>query len=171
MTETSQIRKLKLEIEHLQERLQALEESLASVCQGSADAIVVSTVDGDKVFTLTSEEQSYRVFVEQMLQGAVMLSGDGTVLYCNKAFADMVNDKAETIVGKRIQNFFAQNQLGILNSVLEKNRQQKTSQQQTLTLKTKEDGSMVDALVSFCSFEQNDFKGACLVFIKMPLNF
>ncbi len=165
MTETKEIHKLKLEIEHLQGRLQELEETMASVCGGTADAIIVSTVDGEKVFTLMTEEQPYRLFVEQMLQGAVMLSDDDTILYCNKAFAGMVKDKAEVVVGKKLQTYVSQNLHCELNIFLTKNRQEKVPQQQNLLLQTT-DGSAVDVQVSISRFEQNAFKGSCLVFVS-----
>ncbi len=169
MTEADQIHKLKLELEHLQGRLQELEETMASVCGGTADAIIVSTVDGDKVFTLKNQEQPYRLFVEQMLQGAVLLSDDDTILYCNKAFSDMIKDNSEAVVGKKIQTWIHPEGLKCLNILLEKSRQEQSPQQHNLVLDAK-DGSTVETQLSVSPIQLENIKASCIVFVKLPLN-
>jgi two-component system CheB/CheR fusion protein len=168
LTDNEQIHKLKQEIEHLQMRLQEMEETMASVCGGTADAIIVSTIDGDKVFTLKTEEQPYRLFVENMPLGAVLLSEDGMVLYCNKAFADMVKETPEVVVGRKIQVYISQNCVGDINGVLKKSSQENNPQQCSLSIQTK-DGSL-NSQVFVNQIQQDSFKGACLVFAKLPLN-
>jgi PAS domain S-box-containing protein len=166
LTDQEQVHKLKQEIEHLQMRLQEMEETMASVCGGTADAIIVSTIDGDKVFTLKTEEQPYRLFVENMPFGAVLLSEDGTVLYCNRAFADMVKESPETIVGEKVQDYVSKD--GSFNNMLTKRLQENNPQQGNVALQTK-DGS-INAHVSISPIQHDSFKGVCLVFVKLPLN-
>jgi PAS domain S-box-containing protein len=166
LTDPQQVHKLKQEIEHLQMRLQEMEETLASVCGGTADAIIVSTIDGDKVFTLKTEEQPYRLFVENMPLGAVLLSEDGMVLYCNRAFADMVKESPENIVGEKVQDYVSKD--GSFNNMLTKSLQENSLQQGTVVLQAKY-GSM-NAQVSVSQIQCDGFKGVCLVFVKLPLN-
>ncbi|MGD6810806.1 MAG: PAS domain S-box protein [Candidatus Bathyarchaeia archaeon] len=169
MLNADQIHRLKLEIENLQARVQELEETMASVCGGTADSIIVSTIDGDKIFTLKTEEQTYRLFIENMLQGAVLLSDDDTILYCNKAFAEMINDKAETIVGKKIQTHINPNSLDDLNMLMEKSRQDNLAQQHKLVLDAK-DGSNVKVQLFVSQIHQGNINLVCMVFIQLPLN-
>jgi PAS domain S-box-containing protein len=168
LTDTEEVHKLKQEIEHLQLRLQELEETMASVCGGTADAIIVSTIDGDKVFTLKTEEQPYRLFVENMPLGAVVLSDDDTILYCNKAFAEMVKEAPEVVVGQKVQVYISQDCVGNFNGELTRSKQVTVPQQCSLSIQAK-DGS-IDAQVSITQIQQDSFKGACLVFVKLPLN-
>ena len=51
--------------------------------------------EGDRVFTLTGAEHPYRIMLETMNEGAVTLSSDGTILYCNQRFADIVEGSLE----------------------------------------------------------------------------
>jgi PAS domain S-box-containing protein len=167
MSEADEVHKLKLEIEQLQTRLQELEETMASVCGGTADAIIVSTVDGDKIFTLKTAEQPYRLFVEQMLQGAVLLSEDGTILYCNNSFAELVKEKPEVVVGSKIQQYVSPDCIDDFNCLLMRNRQEKSRIQSDLNLQTK-DASTVQVQVSLGQIQIDNIKAVCLVFVKLP---
>jgi PAS domain-containing protein len=42
---------------------------------------------GDKANTRQSDDHSYRLLVECMNDGAVIITADATVLYCNQSFA------------------------------------------------------------------------------------
>ena len=158
--------KLKLENEHLQTRLRELEETVASVCIGSADTILVSTVEGEKVFTLKNAEKPYRLFVEKMNQGAVLLSEDDMILYCNQAFAGMVNDVAEVVVGKKVQAYIPQACHCDLNTMLTKSRFERAKQEQNFSLQAR-DGSIIETRFSFSQIQQDDFKATCIVIIDL----
>ena len=47
-------------------------------------------------------EQPYRIYVEQMREGAVTVAGDGTVVYCNQQFADMMQLPLARVIGSRL---------------------------------------------------------------------
>ena len=67
--------------------LQEAEETLDAIRSGEVDALVVAGPEGERVFTLRGAEHPYRVMVESMNEGAISLALDGTILYCNGAFA------------------------------------------------------------------------------------
>ena len=96
------------EIEELRIRLEEAEETLSAVRSGEVDALVVSGPQGDQVFTLTGAERAYRVLIETMNEGAVVLSADGTILYCNRRFAELVSVPLEQIVGSNFTRFVAE---------------------------------------------------------------
>ena len=58
----------------------------------------------DTIFK-SREKMSYRVFVEEMAEGAAALSSDGIILFCNKSLAELLNVSAEQLVGKSIEFF------------------------------------------------------------------
>src|SRR5215213_9877373 len=94
-----------VELEDLRERLREAEETLAAIRNGEVDSLIVTGPYGDQVFSLKGAEQPYRVFVEQMLEGAVTLTSDGTILYCNRRFAQMLRARLEKVIGAQIQTF------------------------------------------------------------------
>ena len=58
------------------------EETLRAIRDGEVDALMVSTPEGEKVFTLKGAEQIYRIFIETMHEGALLLSPAGTASLC-----------------------------------------------------------------------------------------
>jgi PAS domain S-box-containing protein len=96
---------VRLELEELRQRLQEAEETLNAIRGGEVDALVVSGPSGEKVFTLEGAEHPYRVLVESMNEGAISLSTDGIILYCNSAFARMVNVPLDQIMGREVCEF------------------------------------------------------------------
>jgi len=98
-------RPLRTENERLRGRLEELEEALRAVRTGEVDALVVATDGGDRVFTLTSADQTYRVMVEEMQTGAATLSGDAVVLYCNPCLAALLDVPVEVVLGASLSGF------------------------------------------------------------------
>ena len=63
--------------------------------------------DGERVLMLEAADRPYRILIEKMQQGAVATARDGTVLYCNRRFADMLRRRVEDVVGKPVYGFLA----------------------------------------------------------------
>lgn len=85
--------------EELRRRLKEAEDTLNAIRNGEVDAIVVSHSGKEKIFTLVSAETPYRVIVEQMNEGALTLSGDGVIVYCNQRFLKLISIPHKKIVG------------------------------------------------------------------------
>ena len=83
----------------LRARLAEAEETLEAIRTGAVDALVAAGPQGEQVFTLQGAETPYRLLMESMNEGAATLSPDGTILYCNRRFAEMTGIPAEQIVG------------------------------------------------------------------------
>lgn len=83
------------------------EETLSAIRRGEVDAFLVSTDEGEKVYTLSTAEHPYRVLVEQMREGAATLSTDGTILYCNESFARLLGMPHQSLMGESIHAFIA----------------------------------------------------------------
>jgi len=71
------------QIARLQARLSELQETLDAIRSGAVDALVVAGPDGDQIFTLKGADESYRVLVEAMNEGAVTV--DGEFIYALRA--------------------------------------------------------------------------------------
>jgi len=98
-------RKHREQISAMQVRLDDAEEMLRAIRQGEIDALVVEGTDGSQVYTLHSADEPYRQLVEQMQEGAVVLTSRGDILYSNAQFAMLVGEPLESLVGSRIQRF------------------------------------------------------------------
>jgi PAS domain S-box-containing protein len=98
-------RELEAENRELRLRLQEAEETLRAIQSGEVDALVVSTTEGEQVFTLQGADRSYRDLIEQMNEGALTLTGDGMILYANQRFASMLGKPLEKVIGSSVQKW------------------------------------------------------------------
>ena len=94
------------EIDEARNRLQEAEETLRAIRAGEIDALVVTGLTGEKIFILRGADHPYRIIVEEMNEGAVTLSAEGTILYCNRRFADLLKTPLEQVIGSSIQECF-----------------------------------------------------------------
>lgn len=94
------------EMEALRERLREAEETLDAIRNGEVDAVVVAGDGGvPQVYTLETADQTYRILVEEMREGALTLSVDGTVLYSNRRFAELAGTTTSAIVGGPLSRY------------------------------------------------------------------
>ena len=94
-----------IENEGLRSRLNELDEALAAIRNGEVDAIMVSGKKGEQVYSVSSAETPYRTFIEEMSEGAVTLTKEGTILYCNQRFAEIVQSPYKTVIGSSLKRF------------------------------------------------------------------
>jgi PAS domain S-box-containing protein len=100
------------------------QEAIWALHEGEADALVVRTPHGEDVYTLESINRPYRLFVEQMQEGALSVCNDGKILYCNDRFADMVGGLAENIFGRTLDEFVAESSLADYRELRERGSRQ-----------------------------------------------
>lgn len=95
------------EIDELKYQLEEANETIEAIRTGQIDALVVQSEKGPQLFTLKSADQTYRVFIEKMTEGAVTLNPKGLILYCNSRFARMVDIPLSGIIGVSFEEFVA----------------------------------------------------------------
>jgi PAS domain S-box-containing protein len=96
---------LRKENAELRQRLADAEETLRAITNGEVDALVVNTKPGERVFTLQGADTVYRVAIENINEGVITLSPDGTILYSNHYFAQMVHADLSKVIGASILDF------------------------------------------------------------------
>ena len=89
----------------LRDRLQTAEEALRAIRAGEVDALVVAGAGGEHVITLAGAELAYRALFDQMNEGAVTLTRDGVIAYCNRRFAEMLRTPLERVLGAPLGRF------------------------------------------------------------------
>lgn len=105
-------------IASLQARIDEAEETLRALRSGEADAILVSTKAGERVYTLKGADEAYRVMVENMAEGALTVAPDGLILFSNEQFASLVDTPLEHVIGSSVRNFVATDDAFVLAAVL-----------------------------------------------------
>jgi PAS domain S-box-containing protein len=88
----------------LQDRLREAQETLEAIRNGEVDAVVVNGSHGSHVYSLSGAEQPYRVYVEQMQEGAVTVSAEGVILYSNQRFAEMTGLPLERVISSSLRD-------------------------------------------------------------------
>ncbi|MEY2427523.1 MAG: hypothetical protein QOJ40_408 [Verrucomicrobiota bacterium] len=87
------------QVAELRARLREAEETIEAIRTGEVDALLVASPDGDQVFTLQGAERPYRLLIEAMNEGALTVLPDGTIAYCNRRFAQLLNTPIEQVIG------------------------------------------------------------------------
>ena len=142
--------------------LEEAQETLDAIRRGEVDGLVVSTPKGEQVYTISGAEKPYRALIEEMREGAVMLSDDNTILYCNSGFAKMMRRSSEKIVGAKIESIVSPTHLLALRKLLTLARTQKSAVTKEITLQANGD-IVVPTLMSINSLKSDTLNNTFLV--------
>ena len=153
------------ELQKLTSRTREAEETLRAIVSGEVDGLVVSTAEGDRVFTLSGADLPYRVMVETMNEGAITLASDGTILFCNQRFADIVKESLEKVTGSSVYRYISSTDLQLFKALFE--RGLKGNSKAELALQTGGE-NRASVLLSISALEQTDMPGAvCAVMVDI----
>jgi PAS domain S-box-containing protein len=109
------------------------------------DAFLISGGRGPRVVTLAGGEPAYRTLVEAMSEGAVTLSPNGAVLYCNRKFAELIGRPAGKVVGNALQSLVAETERDRFEALLKAAKKKVAKGEFNLCCR---DGSLVPANLS-----------------------
>ncbi len=87
------------EIDSLREELREARETLDAIRSGAADALVVARNGREMVYTLENADKPFRIFLEEMQEGAVTVDQRGLIVYANRRFAECVGTPLESVMG------------------------------------------------------------------------
>jgi two-component system CheB/CheR fusion protein len=99
------------EVDAMRWQLDEATDTLDAIRTGQIDALIVSNGDGPQLYSLKTADQTYRVFIEQMSEGALTLNTEGLILYCNSSFSRMVDLPVGQILGTRFSRFIPEEYL------------------------------------------------------------
>ena len=84
-------------------------DALRAIGAGEVDAFVVSGGElGVRVFSLATADRPYRMFVENMRDGAATVSASGLILYANQRLADLLGCPREALLGEPFVQYLAE---------------------------------------------------------------
>jgi len=157
---SERIRQLEARLKEVEAQHREAEETLFALRSGQVDAIVASGPDGDRVYTLKGADETYRVFLEEMAEGALTLMPDGIIVFSNPKFPALVGLPMQKVVGSRIQEFLSDEGAETLSLLLERARIE--SQKQEFHLAT-QDGTTIPVYITMNYFEYGALECVCAV--------
>jgi chemotaxis protein methyltransferase CheR len=149
------------ELQELTSRLIEAEETQRAILNGEVDCLVVPTAEGDRIFSLSGADHSYRVMVETMNEGAITIAPDGTIIFCNHRFADIVQGSLEKVIGSSINKYISSTDQPLFEKLLEQGL--KGGSRSELSLLTGGERS-TPVYLSISALSHSDMPGAaCIV--------
>jgi PAS domain S-box-containing protein len=154
------VQELEAELKATQLRLEEAEETIRAIRNNEIDALVVDGPQGQQVFTLQGADLPYRTLMETMSEGALTTTADGTILYCNGHFSELIGMPLNKIIGVSIHDF-----------VISRNRQSLAAMLQACGKEdcrgeffvTTAKGGEVPVSLSARSLMMNDVEAFCIV--------
>ena len=107
MKHTKSAKDLLAENEDLRLRLEEALDTLRAIRSGEVDALVVSTSQGDQVYTLKSAERTSRLILETLNEGVLTVAEDGTIIYSNSRFVEILKMPLQKVIGSSIHGFIS----------------------------------------------------------------
>ena len=153
--EDAKCKALTAENQALHEQLAEAHETLRAIHQGEVDALVVSTPQGPQIYTLSGAETPYRILIEEMREGAVMLSDNNSILYCNRGFSEMVQVTLDKLVGSSIENVVASEHVVNLRNLLVECRSGKVTVSTAITFQASPNKMVPTVLSANCITTNN----------------
>src|SRR5205809_3997087 len=166
MKETKNYEELLEELEDLKFQLKEANETLHAIRTGQIDALVVETEDGHQLYTLKSADQTYRVFIEKMKEGAVTLNRDEIILYSNSQFASMIGLPLANVTALRFSDFIAEKSKESFRDLIKKGWES-DSKGEVLLINRNND--QIPFLLSFTSLELDEGQALSIILTDLSL--
>lgn len=97
---------LQSEIEELKGQLFEANSIIDAIREGAVDALVLNVDGKAEVYSMESADYTYRILIEKFGEGALSISDDGLILYCNEYFANMIGLAPTLIIGTYFDTYF-----------------------------------------------------------------
>jgi two-component system phosphate regulon sensor histidine kinase PhoR len=125
------------ELDELRLQLEEANDTIEAIRTGQVDALIVTSDKGNQLYTLKTADQTYRMFIEKMNEGAVTLNREGIILYSNSRFAKMVNIPLEKVIGIKFDIFIHNDSKKIFNKAIQKGWEKECKEEVLLQSDTK----------------------------------
>jgi diguanylate cyclase (GGDEF)-like protein/PAS domain S-box-containing protein len=148
----------------VQARLTEAEETLRAIRNGEVDALVVQDASpAAQVFTLSSADRPYRMFVENMRDGAATVSESGIILYANRRLADLLMYRLPHVMGSQITSFIASDDHAALNAISGRAQAGGTIEAELVA----RDGARIPVRINSSTLDVDSHELLCLTFADL----
>lgn len=152
---------LEQEVEDLRYQLEIAKETLRAIGNGEVDALVISGLEGEQIYTLQGADSSYRMLVEEMKEGAATITTDSTLLlYCNKRLASLVKTPLKKLIGTDFKEFIAPSDFSLFQALCQKANLGSGKAELTLIAR---DGTEIPVYLSINILNQKGVEVGCLI--------
>jgi len=148
------------EIEILRQKLDEANDTIDAIRAGKVDAFIVKDKEGHRIYTLKSADQTYRVFIEKMIEGAVTLNKNGIILYSNSRFASMIHISLSKIMGSYFQQYVSVESTAVFNTLVEKGWKEECKGEISLI---SDNGKVIPVLISLTTLELDEGTALSLI--------
>jgi signal transduction histidine kinase len=100
------IARLLAEIEVLKSQLFDANNIIDAIREGTVDALVLHNDGVPQVYSLETADYTYRILIEKFSEGALSITADGLILYCNDYFSKLVGIPPGNIAGTYLKTYF-----------------------------------------------------------------
>ena len=159
-SEDGSVSDLQRQYEEMEAQLDEAEETLRAIREGEVDAFAVSTAAGHRIYTLEGSDRAYRLLIEDMGEGALTLTGDGLILFCNRRFAEFVGKPTEKLIGSSIFTLISPADKQTVRALLGNAPVSRARAEIPLMSAS---GRSIPVLLSATPLPETDPPGACLV--------
>ena len=101
------IKQLHRENDELRVRLSESQATLHAIRNIREDTFTEEGVDIANIISSSLSETSAQTFFEKMREGAILLSPQGQIMYCNSHFARLMNLPVEKVIGTKLDSFIS----------------------------------------------------------------
>ena len=150
----------------LKARLAETEAALHAIRSGEVDTVMVQGQQGPQVFSLEGAEQAYRILIESMNEGALILTAEAVILYANECFAKLVHRTLEQVQGSSFYSLLSSADQKALRPLL-KRRTLAGSKMATVLLA--DNGAKIAVQISLRPLPKNNFQPATLGLVVTDL--
>jgi len=148
----------------VQARLTEAEETLRAIRNGEVDALVVQDASpAAQVFTLSSADRPYRMFVENMRDGAATVSESGIILYANRRLADLLMYRLPHVMGSQITSFIASDHHAALKAISGRAQAGGTIEAELVA----RDGARIPVRINSSTLDVDSHELLCLTFADL----
>jgi PAS domain S-box-containing protein len=155
---------LMVEIENLRLRLEEATETLRAVLNGEADDLTVSTPGRNQVCTPKDAGQRYRIILETLNEGVLATAPDGTVLYSNRRFAEMLKMPLQNVIGASITDFISPTEKTAFEAILAQSRNGRGRGEVSFATG---DGVLIPVQLSVNPVEIDGVRAICIVAVDL----
>jgi len=159
-TDTRTKHELLQEIRDLKSKLTDSQETLRAIQSGEIDAIVVYANGDEQIFTLEGAEEPYRILFEQMNEGALTISDDRSILYCNHSFAELIRTPLEKIMGTDFESYIHSSDKATFRRLLNECIKEPAREELMLVAR---DGCKMPVQLSISALSKSDARTFCLI--------
>lgn len=103
------------------QKIEKVEESIEALEQAGVDSIVVDSPTGHRFYTLVGSDEPAGILIDTVNEAAACLSTDGTILYSNARFAEILKTSSQSILGKKFTQYFTEPHRASIVKMLQNN--------------------------------------------------